>query len=90
MIAELPGTEVGDNLPIVVIGAHYDSRSTDRVSPTQRAPGADDNGSGSAALVEMARIIHGIAQGSDTRTDCSLPPPESGLVCSLGTASRPV
>lgn len=56
VIAELPG--VKDASKVVVAGAHYDSRGTQRNSPTQRAPGADDNGSGSAALVELARLIH--------------------------------
>ena len=48
---------------IIVVGAHYDSRGTQNSSPTQRAPGADDNGSGSAALLEFARVI----QESGTR-----------------------
>lgn len=56
VIAELKGTK--DASKVIVAGAHYDSRGTDRTSPTQRAPGADDNGSGSSALVELARLIH--------------------------------
>jgi Zn-dependent M28 family amino/carboxypeptidase len=36
---------------IVVIGAHYDS--------VAGAPGANDNGSGVAALLELARLAHG-------------------------------
>eukprot|EP01062_Namystynia_karyoxenos_P078117 TRINITY_DN79_c0_g2_i2.p2 TRINITY_DN79_c0_g2~~TRINITY_DN79_c0_g2_i2.p2 ORF type:complete len:468 (+),score=185.54 TRINITY_DN79_c0_g2_i2:77-1405(+) len=55
IVAELKGTEEPEK--IVVAGAHYDSRGTMSSSPTQRAPGADDNGSGSASLVEFARII---------------------------------
>jgi len=55
IIARLPGTETPEN--VIVMGAHFDSRSTDSRSPTQRAPGADDNGSGSAVLLEFARII---------------------------------
>lgn len=55
VIATMQG--VKDASKVVVAGAHFDSRGTDRTSPTQRAPGADDNGSGSAALVELARLI---------------------------------
>jgi len=39
-----------------VVGAHYDSRAASTNSTTQRAPGAVDNGSGSAALLEFARV----------------------------------
>jgi len=43
---------------IVVSGAHIDSRNTGSgAGATGVAPGADDNGSGSAVLLEMARII---------------------------------
>ncbi len=53
VVAELPG--VGPNSDhIYIICAHYDSISDD---PYNRAPGADDNGSGSAAVLEAARIL---------------------------------
>jgi len=55
VIAERKGTL--SPASIVVVGAHYDSRSTDVNSPTQRAPGADDNASGVSNLVELARLI---------------------------------
>ncbi len=35
--------------PAIVIGAHYDSAGT--------APGANDNGSGTAAVIELARLL---------------------------------
>ena len=41
----------------IITGAHYDSRNTNSSSGTTRAPGADDNGSGSAAMLELATII---------------------------------
>ena len=53
-MARIPGTEDPDK--IVVVGAHFDSRGTQRNSPTQRAPGADDNGSGVAAVLEILRV----------------------------------
>jgi len=51
VVCQIPGTDPTE-APIVV-GAHYDSRSTNVNSPTQRAPGADDNGSGSAAVLAI-------------------------------------
>ncbi len=45
------------NTPAIVIGAHYDSRTDDLTQSTTFAPGADDNGSGVAAVLEMARTL---------------------------------
>ncbi|MEO8609489.1 MAG: M20/M25/M40 family metallo-hydrolase [Chloroflexota bacterium] len=42
---------------VIVIGAHYDSISIDPNDGTYYAPGADDNGSGVAAMIELARIL---------------------------------
>jgi len=39
---------------VVIVGAHYDSTSE---TPTTYAPGADDNASGVAAVLETARIL---------------------------------
>jgi hypothetical protein len=41
----------------IITGAHYDSRNTNSSSPDTRAPGADDNASGSAAMLELATIV---------------------------------
>jgi hypothetical protein len=48
----------GDGKRLVVIGAHYDS--------ARDAVGADDNGSGAAALLELARILKTIQPAHDT------------------------
>jgi len=40
------------SLPVLVIGAHYDAFSTRRA-----LPGADDNASGTAGLLELARLL---------------------------------
>ncbi|MCC6408929.1 MAG: M28 family peptidase [Planctomycetes bacterium] len=53
VIVTFPGS-VNPN-QYVVIGAHYDSINGS--GSTQTAPGADDNGSGSAAVMELARIL---------------------------------
>jgi hypothetical protein len=55
IIAVLNGTEPGAGT--IVIGAHYDSRTDDLNSADGYAPAADDNGSGVAAVLELARIL---------------------------------
>ncbi len=52
LILTIPGTSNPNE--IVILSAHYNSISSSAV-----APGADDNGSGSAALLEAARILQG-------------------------------
>jgi len=62
VIAWLPGR---DTSRVVVMGGHYDScicARTDlgplaRFEGTQDAPGADDDGSGTSAVVELARVF---------------------------------
>lgn len=41
----------------VLIQGHYDSRVTDVMDATSDAPGANDNGSGTAAVLEAARLL---------------------------------
>lgn len=55
VVARLRGTKYPDQY--VIAGAHYDSRARDTSDRTERAPGADDNGSGCAAVLELARVI---------------------------------
>ncbi len=55
IVAFLSGTENGAGT--ILVGAHYDSTSIDFDSGSAFAPGANDNGSGVAALIEMARIL---------------------------------
>ena len=55
IIGLLQGTETGAG--IIVIGAHYDSISLDFENPNAYAPGANDNASGVAALIEIARVM---------------------------------
>jgi len=42
---------------VIIMGGHYDSRTIDPVSPTDRAPGANDSGSQTALVIEAARIM---------------------------------
>ncbi len=52
VIATLPG--VVDPTQVVYITAHLDATSD---TPNSCAPGADDNGSGTAAVIEAARVL---------------------------------
>lgn len=40
-----------------VISSHYDSRNSDGNNATLDAPGADDNGSGTSAVLEAAKVL---------------------------------
>ena len=57
VIAALRGDEPGGRT--YVMSSHYDSRNTDDADGTRDAPGADDNGSGTAAVLEAARLLAG-------------------------------
>jgi Zn-dependent M28 family amino/carboxypeptidase len=50
-----------DNGPLLVVGAHYDSygnaTTAAPVSPQTHTPGADDNASGVAGLIELAHLL---------------------------------
>lgn len=55
IIGYLPGKTNPSS--VVIIGAHYDSYA--EPDSTQSAPGADDNASGTAAVLEAAKIMSG-------------------------------
>jgi len=42
---------------VIILGGHYDSVVYDGTNPRLYAPGADDNGSGTAGVLEVARIL---------------------------------
>jgi Zn-dependent M28 family amino/carboxypeptidase len=42
---------------VVIISGHIDSRITDVMNATADAPGANDDGSGTAAVIEAARVL---------------------------------
>jgi len=56
VMATLKGTDPADKR-IFVISGHLDSRVTDVMNRTSDAPGANDDGSGVAAVMECARIM---------------------------------
>lgn len=55
VVATLPG-QVGNN-DLIVIMAHYDNRAPEPTDGETYAPGANDNGSGIALLLESARLL---------------------------------
>lgn len=55
IVATLPGTN--PRAGMIVLSAHYDSRTFDPNDGTSYAPGANDNGSGVAVLLETARLL---------------------------------
>jgi Zn-dependent M28 family amino/carboxypeptidase len=56
VIAMLPGKASPEY--VVILCAHYDSTTGSTTGPTT-APGADDNASGTAAVMEIARLLAG-------------------------------
>ena len=56
VVATLKGTDP-DYKRIFIISGHLDSRRTDIMDSTNDAPGANDDGSGTAAVIECARIM---------------------------------
>lgn len=55
IVATLPGTS--PHVGVVVLTAHYDSRTIDPLDGSSFAPGANDNASGVSVLLEVARLL---------------------------------
>lgn len=56
VMATLKGTDPTDDRVLIVSG-HLDSRNSDIMDSTGRAPGANDDASGVAIVMEMARVM---------------------------------
>jgi Zn-dependent M28 family amino/carboxypeptidase len=58
-VTNVVATLRGDTEPdrVYVVTGHYDSRATDVMDATSDAPGADDDASGVAAIMELARVM---------------------------------
>ena len=86
VVAALPGLQSASKK--IVLGAHYDSISLNRDQAGQDfAPGADDNATGVAAVLEIARVLR------DARTDVTIEfvlfgAEELGLIGSGARAAR--
>ena len=51
------GTDRGTVERIVLVTGHYDSRNSDTLNVNGRAPGANDDASGTAVSLECARVL---------------------------------
>jgi hypothetical protein len=54
VVATLPGEQPESADRIYVVSGHYDSMPSNVLDPTSDAPGADDDASGTAAVIELA------------------------------------
>jgi len=57
VVATLPGTQAASKDRMYVVSGHYDSRASDVMDATSDAPGANDDASGTAAIMEMACVM---------------------------------
>lgn len=57
VVAVIPGTMPEAAERRYYVAAHYDSIPTDKMDNTSDAPGANDNASGTAALLEICRVL---------------------------------
>ncbi len=78
VLAIKPGTMGWDH--VIIIAGHIDSRASDVMDFTSDAPGANDDGSGSALVIEAARIISRQPQSIATIIFALLSGEEQGLM----------
>jgi Peptidase family M28 len=57
--AILPGSDPALAKIAFIVSGHFDSRASDVMDSTSDAPGADDDGSGTAVSIECARLLAG-------------------------------
>ena len=76
VIAKIDGTD--PNRGAWVIGGHYDSRNSRGMDGDGDAPGADDDASGTAVVIELARILAEIEMKADVYL-CAFDGEELGL-----------
>ena len=57
VVATLPGVQPASRERIYVVSGHYDSINGDQMDVTGAAPGATDDASGTAAVIEMACVM---------------------------------
>src|SRR5512133_2203175 len=88
LVATLRGTQPESANRIYVVSGHYDSRCTDVLNFTRDAPGGDDDASGVAAVLELARVM-AKRQFDATIVFMAVAGEELGLYGSTFSPSRP-
>lgn len=78
VLAIRPGKMGWDH--VIIIAGHIDSRVSDVMNSTSDAPGANDDGSGSALVIEAARLMSRQPQGEATIIFALLSGEEQGLM----------
>lgn len=79
IVATLPGTQAESKDRIYVVSGHYDSICSPQSDTTCDAPGASDDASGTAAVMEMARVMSKY-QFDATIVFMTVPGEEQGLL----------
>ncbi|WP_138429775.1 M28 family metallopeptidase [Fodinibius saliphilus] len=57
VVGKLPGKQLESKDRIYLVSGHYDSRVSDIMNDSSYAPGANDDASGTAAVMELARVM---------------------------------
>jgi hypothetical protein len=78
VLAVKPGKMGWDH--VIIIAGHIDSRVSDVMDFTKDAPGANDDGSGSALVIEAARLMSKMPQSEATIVFALLSGEEQGLM----------
>jgi len=85
--AVLPGRDPARAKEAIVVTGHYDSRASDVMDATSDAPGAVDDGSGTALVLELARVM-AAQEPAVTVYFVAVAGEEQGLVGSTHLAKR--
>lgn len=86
VLATLPGTDPADNR-VFIISGHYDSMASSPTDPKSIAPGANDDASGTAAAMELARVMSKY-KFNCTLIFCAFVGEEQGLLGAANLAKR--
>jgi Zn-dependent M28 family amino/carboxypeptidase len=86
VVATLRGAREPDR--VYVVTGHYDSRVTDVLDFTSDAPGADDDGSGVAVVMELVRVLSAARQPEATIVFALVAGEEQGLFGSAFLAQQ--
>ena len=87
IVATLPGTLTGDQERVLVVSGHYDSMCTSPTDARGDAPGADDDASGTSAVLELARVMSAHGPYAATIIFLMVPGEEQGLLGSTHFAA---